>query len=249
MKNHAGLSVYLETHDGVRIKEYDNGIDNEPHPDFDGSIGTRQVGVMEGTAIKVKITVADFFNLYTADGLWIEICAGYPIVPLDFGESSQCWWIQNRQRSVSRTYEFSFFTNFDDNSNPHIPFVVASADQCEFHLALICQNKAHAHTATYANASHRWVLGEDQALGNASLLVYIIRSKQTPSESSFRTRLQPKEGWWYDSLPISYRFARANQQRSWPEPLAPKIIHHRSARALNSENGAPFIFEFRNMGM
>jgi hypothetical protein len=134
MKNHAGISVRLETLDGVRIKEYDNGTDDQPHPGFDDSIGTRQIAVQDGTPIRVTITVAEFFNLHSADGLWIEICTRYPLGPLSIMESGQCWWIQSRRRTVSGTYEFSFYTNFDDNSNPRIPFITATADRCEFHL-------------------------------------------------------------------------------------------------------------------
>jgi hypothetical protein len=210
MKHDTGLSVRLETLDGVRIKEYDNGIDDEPHPDFDGLIGTRQIAMKDGILIKVKITVAEFFNLHSADGLWIEICTGYPIGPLDIGESGQCWWIQSHRRSVSGTYEFSFYTNFDDDSNPHIPFTTASTDEGEFHLTAANLSRANMRIATYANASHRWESGHDQALSKASLVVYILRSKWAPSHEPVRTKLQPRHGWQYVHALPDCRSARAD---------------------------------------
>ena len=133
---HDGITVYLKGLDGERIKEYDNGIGNEHHPDFDGVIGTRQIAAIPGTTVEVVVELDEAFYLFSADGVLVEIHTGSPTAPLTMDDSGQCWWIKSARRSVSGTYTFSFYITFTEGEfDTFFPFAIPSPDEGEYHLS------------------------------------------------------------------------------------------------------------------
>lgn len=131
MKHIDGITVYLRELNEERIKEYDNGADNAPHPDFRGSLGTRQIAVRERTYVEAIIQIEESFNLYTADGVWIEVYSGCPIGPLSASESGQCWWIDGREGSITGAHKVSFWSLWGDEGggSKMIRFSVPAADK------------------------------------------------------------------------------------------------------------------------
>ena len=132
MKHIDGISVSLRLLNEELIKEYDNGVEDEPHPNFDGSIATRQIAVREGTHVEAIITIDESFNLYTADGIWIEVYAGSLEGSLRAGELGQCWWVDARREGVSGSHKVSFWSTFGNRCEAKmIRFLVPRADKGE----------------------------------------------------------------------------------------------------------------------
>ena len=193
MRHVDGIKVSLREADGGIIKEYDNGIDNEPHPDFDGSIATRRIAARGDTCIELEIAFDDSFKLYTADGVWIEIYTGSPVSPMSSDEGGQCWWIHRRGSNFSGTYTFFYYIVFSKRkSEDVIPFVTPPPDPGKQHRVNADMSGADTFTGSYANASYRWVLGESQSLSISSLVVYIVRGKWDPLDTSERTMTEPR---------------------------------------------------------
>ena len=108
MKHIDGISIRLRQLDGTLVKEYENNVEGVPQLDFNGSLGTRQVGLREGTPIEVIVAIDTSFKLYSADGIRIEISSGSAIGDLSIGSSGQLWWLDGSHPSVSTEHKFSF---------------------------------------------------------------------------------------------------------------------------------------------
>lgn len=205
MKHLDVIAVSLRYPSGQRVKEFNNGGDDEPHPRFEGSIGTRQIAVDEGNEIEVMVELDETFDFYSADGISIEIYTGSPTAPLTIEESGQCWWLgdkayqRGRVRRAKRavivgTHTFSFYTVFHSSkSQTKVPFKApeGNASKCVYFYEFMTDN---SFTQTgYKNASYRWMVGNESPLSKSSLVVYIARSR------------------WYLTRPLTCAMTEPNQ--------------------------------------
>lgn len=201
MKHIEGITTCLATLHESPVKEYDNEDGYEDHPDFDGSIGTRQVALKRGTTIEVAITFGDDFKLYTAEGVSIGIYNASQLGSLGPNENGQWWFIVAESGRISGTHKFTFYTLFDNadavpgnqNRANDIRFCIPKPSDGKYIFQARISEPADHVVGKYENASFNWVEEEDRPLNQSSLVVYIRRTKWIVEPPRTRTRLEPRQ--------------------------------------------------------
>jgi hypothetical protein len=108
MKHIDGIGVSITTPCGSPFLEWPNPFEKR-HPDFDGSLGSRQVVVPPGTRFIINVEFDASFKLYRATGVAIIIEIGDASSRLSCDDNSQVFYLDARKMDIRKKHRFELF--------------------------------------------------------------------------------------------------------------------------------------------
>ena len=117
MKHIDGIDVSITTPCGSRLPEWPNPCQKR-HPDFDGSLGSRQVVGRPGTPFEVVVEFDTTFKLYSATGVVVIIVIGDKSSQLSRDDNCQVFWLDGAHIDIRKKHRFAGLALWHDEGNP-----------------------------------------------------------------------------------------------------------------------------------
>lgn len=125
--------------DGSKYPTYANPYEKR-HPDFYGSLGSRQVVVAPGSPVEVIVEFTPNFKLYSATGVGIIIAIGDKTAYYVRDDNCQVSWLNASQMNIRQRHRFTPFVVGEDHkaSKPtrHVPLQMPRPNR-EFHIGVL----------------------------------------------------------------------------------------------------------------
>ena len=108
MEHSDGIAVYLTTPSGSRYPPWPNPYQKR-HPDFKGSLGSRQIVVPPGSRFAIDVEFSASFKLYSATGVAIIIVIEDKSSQLSRDDNSQVFYLDARKMDIRKKHRFESF--------------------------------------------------------------------------------------------------------------------------------------------